>query len=168
MSMHPYLPKHLTASGFVLHPDRRILLVHHRKLGVWLYPGGHVELHETPDQAVVREVLEETGIRTRILGWRDVALGDAVTDVHVLHTPYRVLCEYINDPADPHYHLDLIYLCAALDEDCIINAEVHAADFFDEHGALELHLFPSFRTLLHRVFQDEAAWALLNQMEVTA
>ena len=49
------LPKHFTASGFVLRDDR-ILLVNHRQHRVWIYPGGHVQPNETPDEACLREI----------------------------------------------------------------------------------------------------------------
>ena len=34
---------------------------------VWVLPGGHVESSETPEQAVLREVEEETGYQVRVL-----------------------------------------------------------------------------------------------------
>jgi 8-oxo-dGTP pyrophosphatase MutT (NUDIX family) len=40
-----------------------VLLHLHRKLGMWLPPGGHIERDELPDDAAVREVFEETGLR---------------------------------------------------------------------------------------------------------
>ncbi|WP_222106425.1 NUDIX hydrolase [Catellatospora sichuanensis] len=40
----------------------RLLLAAHRKSGLWLPPGGHVEPGETPWQAAVRETAEELGI----------------------------------------------------------------------------------------------------------
>jgi 8-oxo-dGTP pyrophosphatase MutT (NUDIX family) len=160
--MDPRLPKQWTASGFVLRPDRKVLLIHHRKLGVWLYPGGHIESTESPDAAVLREISEETGIQARILGVLDTALADAEADVHVLHTPYRVLCERINDPKGHHYHIDLIYLCVALDTDCVANNEVHAARFFGREEIADLKLFPNFRVLLQRVFEDESIWRAME------
>ncbi len=56
--------RHFTASGIVL-SDEHVLLVEHRKLGWWLYPGGHIEPDEDPAQAVIREVTEETGTAAR-------------------------------------------------------------------------------------------------------
>jgi 8-oxo-dGTP pyrophosphatase MutT (NUDIX family) len=60
------LPDHLTASVVVLDPTRsRVLLAHHRKVGLWLQFGGHIE---SSDQSLVdaarREVLEESGLRS--------------------------------------------------------------------------------------------------------
>lgn len=48
----------------VLVRDGSVLLVRQRKEsahGLWSYPGGRIEPGETPEQAVVREVLEELG-----------------------------------------------------------------------------------------------------------
>ncbi|HEY6909072.1 MAG TPA: hypothetical protein VI356_06870, partial [Myxococcales bacterium] len=42
---------HLTGSGFVLDASRsRVLLLHHKKLGRWLQPGGHGEGETDPRQ----------------------------------------------------------------------------------------------------------------------
>lgn len=54
----------LTASAFVVRddfPEPRLLLHMHKKLGVLLQPGGHVELNENPWQAIEHELREETG-----------------------------------------------------------------------------------------------------------
>lgn len=53
--------------AFIVH-QAKVLLVHHRKLLLWLPPGGHIELHEDPDQAVHREVMEETGLEICLYG----------------------------------------------------------------------------------------------------
>ncbi|MDX1745166.1 MAG: NUDIX domain-containing protein, partial [Halobacteriales archaeon] len=50
-----------TASGFVVDGER-VLLVDHARLGRWLQPGGHIEARETPVEAAIREVREETGV----------------------------------------------------------------------------------------------------------
>src|SRR5207248_2563727 len=59
-----FAPGHFTASGFVLSPDARaLLLIRHRKLGRWLQPGGHVDAEDRDiedaaqsDRSVMRAV----------------------------------------------------------------------------------------------------------------
>ena len=51
-----------TVGALIVH-DGRVLLVHHKKLDYWVVPGGHIELDEDPDQALFREIEEETGLR---------------------------------------------------------------------------------------------------------
>ena len=55
---------HLTASAFVL-SSRGIILHRHRRLGIWVQPGGHVDADESPESAALRETLEETGLVAR-------------------------------------------------------------------------------------------------------
>ena len=59
-------PKHPTVGvGAVVIWDARVLLIRRGKeplRGRWLVPGGAVELGETLEQAVVREIHEETGV----------------------------------------------------------------------------------------------------------
>src|SRR4029077_19676556 len=62
-SREQFTPGHITCSGMVIAPDRqRVLLVHHRRLGRWLLPGGTAEPADfTIAEAARREVVEETG-----------------------------------------------------------------------------------------------------------
>src|SRR6185437_3817629 len=55
---------HVTGSAIVARPDASaFLLVHHRKLGRWLQPGGHVDPEDdTVLTTALREVREETGL----------------------------------------------------------------------------------------------------------
>ena len=56
----------LTASGCLIHDDK-VLLIKHRKLGIWLTPGGHIDPDELPHQAAEREFWEETGVKVKVL-----------------------------------------------------------------------------------------------------
>ena len=55
----------LTAGGVLIHQGK-VLLIKHKKLNMWLNPGGHVDEGELPHQAAEREFLEETGVKVRV------------------------------------------------------------------------------------------------------
>ncbi|WP_370323937.1 NUDIX hydrolase [Euzebya sp.] len=57
-------PAHVTGSALVL-GERGIVLLHHRRLGLWVQPGGHVDPGEWPHEAALREGEEETGLVLR-------------------------------------------------------------------------------------------------------
>ena len=59
---------HVTAGALLMRPDGRVLLVEHKALGKWLFPGGHLEETDaTLTGAALRELAEETGISTELV-----------------------------------------------------------------------------------------------------
>jgi 8-oxo-dGTP diphosphatase len=56
-------PKHLVSYFVLIDTSRKkLLLVDHKKSGLWLPAGGHVELDEDPKSTVEREIVEELRI----------------------------------------------------------------------------------------------------------
>ncbi len=89
-------PTHVTASAIVVDERLRVLLHRHKRLGIWLQPGGHVEEGEDLHEAAMREVLEETGVHA---------------SVHAAsHAPLHV---DVHPGPRGHTHLDIRYLLQA-------------------------------------------------------
>jgi ADP-ribose pyrophosphatase YjhB (NUDIX family) len=62
-----------SVAGVVFNEDRsKVLLIKRRDVCIWVLPGGGVDPGETPEVAIVREFLEETGLSVRVK--RQVAL----------------------------------------------------------------------------------------------
>lgn len=85
-------PCHVTGSAIVVDGDGRVVLHRHKRLGIWLQPGGHVDPGETCEEAALREVAEETGLHG--------TLDDGVAPLHV----------DVHDGPRGHLHLDVRWL----------------------------------------------------------
>jgi 8-oxo-dGTP pyrophosphatase MutT (NUDIX family) len=118
------LEGHITAAAWIVSTDaRKALLVHHRKLGLWLQPGGHADGDPLPHRVALREAEEETGLSGLELWRRDGELLPLDVDVHAIP----------GTPAEPaHDHLDLRYLViASPDRPLLVSEESHAVRWFD-------------------------------------
>jgi len=92
---------HVTGSAWILSADdRHVLLVHHRKLGRWLQPGGHADGEADPLRVALREAAEECGL-AELAVVRDEPLD---VDVHAIPA---------SAPEPPHLHYDIRYLLRA-------------------------------------------------------
>jgi 8-oxo-dGTP pyrophosphatase MutT (NUDIX family) len=92
-------PTHVTASGIVV--GRRGTVLHlHKRLGIWMQPGGHIDAGEIPPAAARREATEELGLAVE----------------HPAGGP-RLIHIDVHQAALGHTHLDLRYLLFGSDGD---------------------------------------------------
>jgi ADP-ribose pyrophosphatase YjhB (NUDIX family) len=119
-----------TVATFVVHRGR-VLLHFHPKVGLWLPPGGHIELGELPDDAAVREVLEETGVSCRLIG----ETGVDVEYPRQLIRPFGVQVENIRPGVQ---HIDLVYFAVTDDEGACIPNDLGERDRVGWYAADEL------------------------------
>ncbi|MGI9624639.1 MAG: NUDIX hydrolase [Acidimicrobiales bacterium] len=94
------LAGHLTGSALVVDNAReRVLVMLHRKLGLWLQPGGHADGEGNLAAVALREAEEETGVA-------ELRVADPPVDCDVHRIPARA-----SEPE--HLHLDVRYVVLA-------------------------------------------------------
>lgn len=96
-------------TAFLVH-EKRVLLVHHKELDQWLPVGGHIELDEDPDEALFREIEEETGLTPDDIEIMNTKPVEQFAGVKFLFTPSGVDVHPIDED---HYHIALRYIARA-------------------------------------------------------
>ena len=101
-------PGHFTASAFVLSPDRsELMLIHHRKLGIWVQPGGHIDsIDPDLESAARREVAEEVGLREL----QPLTASRALFDIDIHAIPARK-----DEPRHEHFDVRFAFVAATRD-----------------------------------------------------
>jgi ADP-ribose pyrophosphatase YjhB (NUDIX family) len=122
------ITRHFTATTFVVHQDK-VLLHRHKRYGVWLPAGGHIERDELPEIAAVREVKEETGLDVTLYNPdRQIFMPD--DEACQLHRPMYLMLENINPY---HQHIDFIYYATAVSNQLNpANGETDRIKWFNE------------------------------------
>ena len=102
---------HFTGSAWLVSGDgERVLLMHHRKLGRWLQPGGHADGDNDLARVALREAQEETGVA-------GLRVEDGIFDLDRHRIPAR------GHEAE-HWHYDVRYVVRATgDEAFVANGE---------------------------------------------
>ena len=67
---------------------RRVFIGHHRKSGLVIFTGGHIEKDELPHDAVMREIQEEFGITIPKVH----ILGPSLLTITDIENPQKVIC----------------------------------------------------------------------------
>lgn len=132
--------------GAVFHEGKILLVREALDGGRWTLPGGWVDIGESPSEATVREVYEESGYRARVV--KLMALYDRNRHGHtpsIFHA-YKMffLCELIETEADG----------AHLEQNSASFLETHDATFFSEDTIPEdLSVGRVTRTQIARFFE---------------
>ncbi len=95
-----------TVSVFIVF-EAKVLLVHHPKYDKWIPMGGHIELDETPDEALFREIKEETALEVEILSTKP---SFTTEETNFTHTPQYV---DIHLAGNDHKHIAMVYFAKA-------------------------------------------------------
>jgi ADP-ribose pyrophosphatase YjhB (NUDIX family) len=126
VKIDPHVKK--SVAGVVFNEDRsQVLLIKRRDVSIWVIPGGGVDPNETPENAIVREFFEETGLTVTIK--RQVAL----------YTPINLLANH-----------SYLFECSIVHGQPMTGSETQAISFFP------LSHLPNPTFFLHREWIEEA------------
>ena len=101
--------------------DNKVLLVRERSDGKWTLPGGWADVNETPSQAVLKEIEQESGFTARVV--KLAAAYDRKTRNH---------------PPSVFYIWKLFFLCEITGGEARISNETDAVEFFPVDALPEL------------------------------
>lgn len=121
----------LGAGGVVINDEGAVLLLRYRR-GGWTFPKGHIDEGEREEDAAVREVREEAGIRARILGRLSAT-------------------RYTNNrgvPREIHW-----FLMRAQSHEASLEELFDAGGFYPPDQALQLLSYPEDRALLQEALR---------------
>lgn len=120
-------PGHVTGSALLIsHDGQRVLLNHHKFLGLWLCFGGHADGEADIFNVARRELIEESGV----VSFRVVSNDIFDLDVHDIPANPR-------KGEGPHKHYDLCYLFQTTDsDDFAVSDESHGIEWCDYDEAL--------------------------------
>jgi 8-oxo-dGTP pyrophosphatase MutT (NUDIX family) len=107
-----------TVSAFIVSSTSRVLLVNHPRYNKWIPVGGHVELNENPEDALYREVKEETGLDiSKVFSSKPNVVSPGTT---FLLTPNYV---DVHEANPPHKHIAFTYFVRATGDDFVLSDE---------------------------------------------
>lgn len=108
-------------NAFIVHDDK-VLLIHHKALDRWIPVGGHIELDEDPDEALYREIKEETGLD-------QVQILSDKPDLDSPGTKFLLTPRYmdIHHISDTHQHVCFIYFATTDTAEVALEEEAHHA-----------------------------------------
>lgn len=112
------------AGTFIVNKENELFLMKsHKWNDMWVVPGGHIELHETIEQALIREAKEETNI-------------------DVVDPKFICLWEYINEDEFhmPKHMIFLNYRVKPISFDVKLNNEGQEYGWFSKEAARKLPL----------------------------
>ena len=96
--------KHFTVTVLVVYKNK-VLLHRHKKLGIWIPVGGHIEENELPEETVVREAREEAGLEIKLYNPDQDNLG-CYNKGELLIKPVHIELHKIKED---HFHINLVY-----------------------------------------------------------
>ena len=141
-----YPDRPVVGVGGVVIEDGRALLIKRGSeplLGQWSIPGGTLELGESLQEGVARELLEETGLEVQVLDMIE-AFDRIFLDLAAPN---------VGDRSRPKYHYVIVdYLCERLAGEAKAGSDVTDVAYAREDELEKFHMTSTATRVLHRAF----------------
>lgn len=99
---------HISSSAFVVNKERtKMLVVYHIINDGWMYPGGHADGENDLLSVAIREVEEETGLKSKVLDKNIFSIQTCPIKSHIKRGKF----------VPSHIHFDVLYLLEANDKE---------------------------------------------------
>ncbi|MBI2100739.1 MAG: NUDIX domain-containing protein [Candidatus Vogelbacteria bacterium] len=111
-----------TVAAYIVYQNK-VLLCHHSKLDMWVPIGGHVELNEDTDEALLREIKEECGLEVEIVAEKPVWSSKSGEDA--TKSLFQPTFVNVHQISSTHRHIVLVYLARAKSDQAILEPQEH-------------------------------------------
>jgi len=131
--------------GIVIHEGRALLIRRGSEplRGEWSIPGGSLELGETLEEGVIRELLEETGLEVKIAG-----IVEIFERIFSGEPP-----RFVEGKPRPQYHFVIVdYLCERVSGEPRAGGDALDVAYAREDELERFHLTETALRVLHKAF----------------
>ena len=105
-------------SIFIVHKNKT-LLVYHKKYNEWVPIGGHVDLNEDPEEALHKEIWEESHLKVRLF-----SQAPKISHPGVKSLPAPDFMD-VHRITDTHKHIALIYFGTSTSSKAVLHQREH-------------------------------------------
>ncbi len=140
-------------AGCIIIDKNKVLLIKHKKLGMWLPPGGHINSNEFPYEAAIRETIEETGLDVELMRTNKLDFKDE--NAKSLTLPFVITEENVNYKNGQHIHFDMVYLARVIGGELKMSDESTEIAWFSKENIVNIKTFENVRELLNGVFASD-------------
>ncbi|NBI05418.1 NUDIX domain-containing protein [Senegalia massiliensis] len=129
----------ITVGAVIFNPDNKILLCKsHKWNNKYIIPGGHIELGEKMEEALKREILEETGLE--------------IYDIKLISIKESVYNEVFHE--DKHF-IFIDYICKTDSYNVVLNEEAEEYEWVDLNEIDNYELGGFVKSLLEEIKKKE-------------
>lgn len=133
--------------------NSKMLLIHHKKMQLWLPAGGKIEENEYPSEAVLREVKEELGVDAEIIEFNS-STEIVNTFEKTIALPFCILTtkNFKNKESDEFTDIHFAYTLKVKSENLVAKEdEISEFRWFTKEEIKELNTFESVKTVAEKV-----------------